>query len=77
MDFNEELLKQVNKITGTTYHQPISEDDLVSMVCELVDAVDSLKEQLETEIEQKIEYWKPKTPYEILGDVKESDFYES
>lgn len=77
MDFSEELLNQVNKITGTTYNQPISSDDLISMIDELINAVNELKKELADEIFQRQEYWKPKTPYEILGDVRESDFYES
>ena len=83
MKYESEKIEEIQAITDVDYDckgDLIPMDSIISMLEDLVCAYhkmeDELKEKLEDEIEERKEYWKPKSQYEILGDVRERDFYE-
>lgn len=51
----------------------VSIDELVALIEEQQSEIENLKEKLEDEVEQREEFYKPKSPYEIYG-VSERDF---
>ena len=83
MKYESEKIKAIESITDVNYEckgDLIPMDSIIPMIEDLVCAYhkmeDDLKEKLEDEIEQRENYYKPKSEYEILGDVRERDFYE-
>ena len=73
---NPDLIKEVNKETGTTYEingEFLDYENIEPMIEDLLNEISILKEQLEDEIEQRDNYYKPKSEYEIIG-MREEDF---
>lgn len=78
MKYEEKYIKEIETITGVNYGcrgDLIPMDSIIPMLEDLLCEIDRLNEKLEDEIEQREEYYKPKSQYEILGDIKESDFH--
>lgn len=72
----EKIIEQVEKVTGNTFNKkgnliPVEEIEptFEDLLCE----INSLKEKIEDEIEQRENYYKPKSEYELLG-ISERDF---
>lgn len=51
----------------------VSIDELVALIEEQQSEIDNLKEKYKNEIEQRENFYKPKTSYEVYG-VSEKDF---
>lgn len=65
---NSELIKEVNKETGTTYEMKgefLNYENIEPMIEDLLNEISRLKEQLEDEIEQRKNYYRPLTKREL------------
>lgn len=65
---NPELIKEVNKETGTTYEMKgefLDYENIEPMIKDLLNEISRLKEELEDEIEQRTEYYRPLTQREL------------
>ena len=77
MKYETEKIKEIEAITGTNYEckgDLIPMDSLLPMIEDLVCKYHSKVEELEDEIEQRENYYKPITKYEEVG-MSERDFY--
>lgn len=75
MKINENLLKSISDITRTIYTNPVSEDDVIDMLEELVNELEHKEEKL-SDLQYTIDnYYELKRidPYEEYG-VSERDF---
>lgn len=76
MRLEEKTLKSISDITKTIYTNPISEDDAISIIEELVSEIEHKEEEisgLQNDIENNYEE-KNFDPYEEYG-VSRKDFY--
>ena len=65
---NPELIKEVNKETGTTYEMKgefLDFENIEPMIEDLLNEISRLKEKLEDEIEQRENYYRPLTQREL------------
>ena len=65
---NPELIKEVNKETGTTYEMKgefLDFENIEPMIEDLLNEISRLKEKLEDEIEQRENYYRPLTKREL------------
>ena len=65
---NPELIKEVNKETGTTYEingKFLDYENIEPMIEDLLNEISRLKEELEDEIEQRKNYYRPLTQREL------------
>ena len=65
---NLELIKEVNKETGTTYEMKgefLDYENIEPIIEDLLNEISRLKEQLEDEIEQRENYYRPLTQREL------------
>lgn len=65
---NPELIKEVNKETGTTYEikgEFLDYENIEPMIEDLLNEISRLKEELENEIEQRENYYRPLTQREL------------
>ena len=65
---NPELIKEVNKETGTTYEMKgefLDYQNIEPMIEDLLNEISRLKEQLEDEIKQRENYYRPLTQREL------------
>lgn len=76
VELDERLLEDIKKLTITNYKEKgnfVPIENIEPMLEDLMCEINSLKEKLEDETEQRREYYKPKSEYELVG-MKESDF---
>jgi len=76
VEIDERLLKGIKDLTITNYEEKgnfVPIESIEPMLEDLMCEIDRLKEKLEDEVEQREEYYKPKSKYELTG-MKESDF---
>lgn len=65
---NPELIKEVNKETGTTYEMKgefLDYKNIEPMIEDLLNEISRLKEELEDEVEQRENYYRPLTQREL------------
>lgn len=75
MDIDNNLLEKIIKIIGTQIGVPVSEDDVIYMLEELVSEIDRLEEELEDYKEYVKDNYKPLSTRELY-DIDDSDFIE-
>ena len=71
MELNEKIIKEIEEITFERFHKIgnlVPLDEIESTLEDLLTEIDRLKEELEDEIEQREEYYKPKSERELLGE---------
>lgn len=76
VEIDEKIIEEVEKVLGEKFERKgnlLKLEDIEDTLKDLLIEIDRKQEQLEDEIEQREEYYKPKSEYEIIG-MKESDF---
>lgn len=74
MNLDNDLLERINKITSTKYTEPITEDDVISIIEEIVNEYEHLLDRY-NDLEQQIEdNFKPIPVAEQVG-ISDRDFY--
>lgn len=74
MNLEQDLLERINKITYTKFTEPITEDDVISIVEELVGEYENLQDKY-NDLEQQIEdNYRPIPAAEQYG-ISDKDFY--
>ncbi len=76
-DSELEKINEISKITRTDYELSgnfIPVESLMSVIEDLLIEIDRSKEELEDEVEQRENYYKPISKYEEVG-MSERDFY--
>lgn len=76
IELDKKLIEDIEKITMETFDKKdnlIPAGNIEETLKNLLHEIDKLKEQIEDEIEQRENYYKPKSEYELLG-MSERDF---
>lgn len=76
IEMKEQTIKDIELITGETFNRKdklVDVEELKGAIKDLLVEYDKLQEQLEDEKEQRDNYYKPKSKYEIIG-MDEGDF---
>lgn len=76
LEMKEQTIKDIELITGETFNRKgslIKLSELKDAIEDLLVEYDKLQEKLEDEKEQRDNYYKPKSEYEIIG-MREEDF---
>lgn len=76
VEIDEKIIEEVEKVLGEKFERKgnlLKLEDIEDTLKDLLIEIDRKQEELEDEIEQREEYYKPKSKYEITG-MKESDF---
>lgn len=74
MNLEQDLLERINKITYTKFTEPITEDDVISIIEELVGEYENLQDK-HNDLEQQIEdNYRPIPVAEQYG-ISDKDFY--
>ena len=76
LEMKEQTIKDIELITGETFNRKdklVDIKELKNAIEELLVEYDKLQEKLEDEKEQRDNYYKPKSKYEIVG-MNERDF---
>ena len=70
IELKEELIKEIERIKMEKLEKKgdlILAEDIEEIIEDLICEIHRLNEKVEDEIEQRENYWKPKTEYENLG----------
>lgn len=76
IEMKEQTIKDIELITGETFNRKdklVDIEELKDAIKDLLVEYDKLQEQLEDEKEQRDNYYKPISEYEIVG-MNERDF---
>lgn len=77
IELDGKIIKEIESITFEKFHKIgnlVPLEDIESAFKDLLCEIERLKEKLVDEIEQREEYYKPKSEYEIIG-MREDDFH--